>query len=313
MITRQIEKINKITRTNLTKTSDIFIADWQTTQYPKMNGKPIFRKTMNRFHSVDISDVVNEIVFGSDLRIVCINKESEILWEKFVLFAYAVNISGNGKVVVASLGNGLINWYRMSDGKLLLTLYAHPDNKRWLLFSPDGYFDCSPGAEDLAGWHVNQGPDKEAKFYPLSQFYEQFYTPNLGARVLAGEAINSEVEIKKDFKLPPLVEITSPQNNSRLNNKELTVNVKVTDQGGGIDEIRLYLNGKLVVTTQRGFKVIEQANDTKSKSFSIALTNGENLVRATAFNNQRTESIPDELSIFFEGAQKKSNLHIACK
>jgi len=120
----------------------------------------------------------------------------------------------------------------------LLTLYAHPDGKRWMLYTPDGYFDCSPGAEDFAGWHVNQGADNAAKFYPLSQFYDKFYTPNLGARVLAGEKITSDVDMN-NFKLPPLVEISSPTtdgdlrgfthiNNGGLktSNKEIQVTVK---------------------------------------------------------------------------------------
>ena len=308
---RQLERINGINRTNKTNTNDIFISDWQTTKDPKVNGKSIFEKTIKRYNTVDISDDENRIVFGTDYTIICINKQNEILWEPVTDGnVWAVNISGNGKFVVATLSNGVINWYRMNDGELLLTLYAHPDNKQWILFSPKGCFDCSPGAEELAGWHVNQGPDKGAKFYPLSQFYEQYYTPNLGARVLAGEEISSGVDIKKDFKLPPLVEITTPKNNSKLNNKELTVNVKVTDQGGGIDEIRLYLNGKLVVTTQQGIGILKQTNAANSKTFTITLANGENLVRVTAFNNQRTESIPDEISIFLEGTQKKSNLHM---
>lgn len=199
--------------------------------------------------------------------------------------------------------------YSYYKNHLLMTLYLHPDNKRWILYSPQGYFDCSPGAEELIGWHVNQVPDKEAKFYPMSRFYDKYYTPNLGERILAGEKISSDVSMS-NFKLPPLVKITSPKNNPQVNKKELTVEVNVTDQGGGIDEVRLYVNDKLVQTTQRGFKTIEKLREQNTKTFDISLIKGENIIKATAFNNQRTESIPGEISVFYKGAEKTSDLFV---
>lgn len=143
----------------------------------------------------------------------------------------------------------------------------------------------------------------------MSRFYDKYYTPNLGERILAGEKISSDVSMN-NFKLPPLVKITSPKNNSQVNKKELTVEVNVTDQGGGIDEVRLYVNDKLVQTTQRGFKTIEKPREQNTKTFDISLIKGENIIKATAFNNQRTESIPGEISVLYKGAEKTSDLFV---
>ena len=44
---------------------------------------------------------------------------------------------------------------------------------------------CSPGGEKLMGWHVNNGPDKMATFYPAARFRASLYRPDVVQRVLA--------------------------------------------------------------------------------------------------------------------------------
>jgi len=300
----------------------LIITDWYDGKPPKINSKEVDFLHKTGSYSVDISKDAKKIVFGSSSNIYCTDAGGTKLWDAPVQgIPWSVNISDNDKVVVASLADGTIGWYSMEDGTLLFSLFLHPDNKRWVLWSPKGAFDCSQGADNLIGWHVNQGPDKEALYYPASQFFEKFYTPNLGARILSGEEITGSDLSLTGFKLPPLVKITSPNANIRgfkpINNvieseqEFIDVTVEVTDQGGGIDEILLYHNDKLVETTNRGFKPVEQKNDRSSKTFTITLTNGENKIKATAFNKQRTEAIADQLIINYAGTQaSKSDLYL---
>ncbi|PXY02054.1 hypothetical protein DF185_05260 [Marinifilum breve] len=292
--------------------SGIFITDWDNTKHPKINGKTTsFLGEHDTSISTDIADGGEKIVFGGNTQIYCTDKLGHKIWETPAQLksAYAVNISGNNEVVATTQDGGIITWYSMADGELLLTLYVDPKTQKWILFTPSGLFDCSPGAESLAGWHINQGADQEAKFYPLSQFYEKYYTPNLGARILGGEDIQFE-NVLADLKLPPLVEILTPRNHEISTKKEIEITVKVTDQGGGIDNIQLYLNDKLVETSQRGFKTVKKNGESKTKTFHVSLVNGKNKIRATAFNEQRTESIPHEITVFYEGSTYKPNLHL---
>jgi len=293
----------------------IKISDWNDSHNPKINSKNTnILKEGEMNYSVDIADDNKKIIFGTSWNIYCVNGVGSTLWSVPVQSsAWCVNISDNGKVVAAALGDGTIRWYNMDDGTLLFSLFLHPDNKRWILWSPKGYFDCSQGADDLIGWHVNQGPEKEALYYPASQFFEKFYIPNLGARILAGEEITSSDVNITSFKLPPLVKITSPtadirgitisKNILQSEHQTVEVNIEVTDQGGGIDEILLYHNGKLAQTTNKEFKPLGQKNEKLIKSFTISLTNGDNKIKATAFNTQRTEAISDEIVINYNGTQ----------
>jgi len=47
------------------------------------------------------------------------------------------------------------------------------------------YYDCSPGGEDLIGWHVNRGKDEAADFFPAAKFREQFTARDVIQQVLA--------------------------------------------------------------------------------------------------------------------------------
>ena len=69
-----------------------------------------------------------------------------------------MNISRDGRLVAAPYGDGTIRWHRMSDGKELLALFVHAEDKRFVAWTPKGYYAASPGAEDLIGWHVNRDP-----------------------------------------------------------------------------------------------------------------------------------------------------------
>lgn len=408
---RRLYESDENSTMDLYKTSrgNLNITNWSAgnkTINPTINGKelPLWNEESS-CKAVDVSDDGEKALFGGAHLFYCYSNKNEMLWTQYSGSEICeTNISGNGKVFVAALMDGTINWYKMdapgefeivsitkdgladksglkvrdfvlsingekfnsdidldmllagkklfnfkvrrgedtlvikmnktgdlfgysrravtSQKRLLCTLFAHPNNKDWILYSPQGYFDCTPGAEKYAGWHINQGENKEAKFYPLDQFYEEFYIPNLGAKLLAGEEISSNVKIS-NLKFPPKVKITSPTSDGDLRgfkvtgpkiltseNKEITVTVKATDEGGGIDEIRLYHNGKLVNTTQRGYKVVEAKGEEKTKSFTLTLTNGENKIKATAFSSQRTESNPDEIIVNYEGVRSSADIYM---
>ena len=48
----------------------------------------------------------------------------------------------------------------MSDGEEVLALFMHPDGSRWIVWTPQGYYDASLGADDLIGWQINHGYDR---------------------------------------------------------------------------------------------------------------------------------------------------------
>jgi hypothetical protein len=182
-----------------------------------------------------------------------------------------VNIAGNGRAAVAAFADGTIRWYRLSDGRELLALFVHPDTKRWVLWTPSGYYDASPGAEDLVGWHVNRGKESAADFFPVGHFRGQYYRPDVIAKVLErgdeGEALrlaNEESgrqgqQVGLVQRLPPVVIIRMPLDGTEVATRELPVTFTVRSPSGEpLKGIKVLVDGR-PVETRRDLKVSAKA------------------------------------------------------
>jgi hypothetical protein len=77
--------------------------------------------------------------------------------------------------------------YRSDTGKLALSLFVHPDGQRWMQWTPEGFYDASPGGADLFGYHLNNGRDQAGTFIRASQLQQKFFRPDLIARRLGGD------------------------------------------------------------------------------------------------------------------------------
>ncbi|HYX42863.1 MAG TPA: caspase family protein, partial [Pyrinomonadaceae bacterium] len=219
-------------------------------------------------------------------------------------FPFAVNISEDGRFAVAAIADGTIRWYRMTDGKELLAFFPHADHKRWILWTPSGYYDASPGAEDLIGWHVNNGRDAAADFFPVGQFRNVYYRPDVVSKILqtgdeqlALKEANEEAGRKQQQAsiaqlLPPVVEIVSPQDGAQLTTNEITVRFRLrTPSGEPVTEVRALVDGR-PATAERGLSL--QANGTTptdARELRVAVPEGESQVSIIAAN-RFTTSVP---------------------
>jgi len=287
------------------------VSNWEDTYSPKSNGKELtFLSPYERCRSTDFSPMGDKIVLGADWSIYCSDKAGNKLWKAPVQgTAWAVNISGNGKMVAAALDGGIINWYRMSDGQLLLTLFAHPDNKRWVLYTPDGYYDASPGAEGLFGWHLNNGPDKAAYFFPASKFRDKYYRPDVIDNILitldqdeavriadlAGNRKSNTSNIAN--MLPPLVNIIKPAHNQEVSSTVLALEYTALSPGGEpITQVKFMVDGR-PVENQRGFKPIG-SNNTEQKMITIPK---QDVTIQVLAENQHGWSVASEVRIKWKG------------
>lgn len=216
----------------------------------------------------------------------------------------SVHFSPNGKVIISTSKDGTVKFWDVSSGKLLATLLSKSNSVDYVIYTPGGKFDGTENGMRLM--HYVDG----LNIIPLSNMFEQYHTPKLLKRIIKGEEFVDPSIAIEDIKLPPLVKIMSPANNSKAQKDEVNVVVKATGQGGGIDEIRLYLNGKLVKTTQRGFIPLDKVKETIVQEFKVPLMPGTNEFTAIALSNQRIESNPQYTTVFYAGAKKTVDLHL---
>ncbi|WP_417832537.1 caspase family protein [Terasakiella sp.] len=146
----------------------------------------------------------------------------------------------------------------------------------------------------------------------MDQFGESHMEPGVLALASASEApttVQERPKLSVSFATPPEVAIASPSSDEDTDEDEFEVSVQAADLGGGVKEIRLYQNGKLVA------KHMPDEGDAEDKvyshDFEIKLAPGKNDLRCVALSKDAIESKPAKVKIAYSGAELKSVLHVA--
>ncbi len=166
------------------------IEDWKNTVTPSLDGEPLALKDFERSRSLAIAEDGGSFLLGTEWRLRLFDRDGGERWQKQVPgAAWAVNLTPDGRLALAAFGDGTIRWFRVTDGEELLAFFPHADGRRWVLFTPSGYYDASPGegtaaGESLFGWAVNRGPDQADDFYSAARFKDRFRRPDVIDRVL---------------------------------------------------------------------------------------------------------------------------------
>lgn len=220
----------------------------------------------------------------------------------------AVAFTPNGRLIVTAGADGTIGLWHTSTAQRLGVAVELDRGRDWVVITPDGLFDGSPGGQRLMEWRIGD------KIFALDQFFNDFYTPGLLGRLLdlrktddasPQQALAARRSLAS-LPVPPRVEFVSPTGGATISGEAVTVEVKVSDQGGGATPPRLYLNGHRL--PDAGIKV---AGAGKYQS-TVRLTAGANRLRATAFNKEGTvESRGDEVTVTCAAAVSvKPTLHV---
>lgn len=224
------------------------VSDWENTDQPKLNGSVLPLDEYEVSRSLAFRPDGQGFVLGTEWNLRAFDPRGKPLWQHASPgAAWALNVSRDGRWVVAGYSDGTIRWHRASDGLEQLALYPHPDKKRWVLWTPSGHYDASPGGEDLIGWHINRGQDSEARFVSNNQLYDVFFRPDIVQATFRGEDVSGLITITAAAALknpPPVLRFTrlpAPSRSARA-----TICYEATSAGGGIGEVRLFQNGKLI-------------------------------------------------------------------
>jgi WD40 repeat protein len=278
------------------------------------------------------SPSINSVAFSPDGRhIISGHSEGEIKqWEMetgrelrtFVGHSSVVRSvapSPDGRHIVSGSGDQTTRLWDVSNGTEVARMVSFDDGE-WIAITPEGYYNSSFHGHKFL--NVRQG----LRLYNIDQFYDVFYRPDIVTTKLRSEGISDLITITIDDAIkspPPVVEFTSiPKDND---NTKAKVCYQAKNMGGGIGEVRLFHNGKLIQSdgfykdmariseekTQllalnsktiyeglRSVKITNKGNisqttsKTKGDTFSdckdIDVIPGENEVSVTAFNGNNT-------------------------
>ena len=191
-----------------------------------------------------------------------------------------LNLSPDEQHIISGSKDGTIRKWDIATGKEIAQFISFTDGE-WITITPNGYYNASPNGDK----HLNVRIGNNV--YGIENYREAFFRPDLVKIALSGGSLKEYRNIA-DVKQPPQVEIVdTPQT---VASDELTVKLKLSDTGGGIGDVRLYLNGSaIMLDNSRGLKVVEKnAKQGTNRSYKIRLALGDNNIRAVAFNAENS-------------------------
>ncbi|MBF0446798.1 MAG: hypothetical protein HQL67_01210 [Magnetococcales bacterium] len=175
--------INKSDQSNLfpplTVSSNLEVTGWFGEENRlKLNGRPLPLYEGERSNALSIARDGRFFVVGTETHLRMYDQLGRRRW---VVPASSpidgVNISVDGRVIIAAHRDGTIRWYRVLTGDHYLSFFPHRDQKRWIAWTPDKFFSASFKGDELIGWHQNRGRTREARFYPASAFKASYFKP----------------------------------------------------------------------------------------------------------------------------------------
>lgn len=294
--------------------SGLVVTDWRNDFAPRFNGSPLTLLTAEMSRTLALWPKGDGFVLGTEWYLRSYARNGVQRWQQPASdVVWGVNVSGDGRWVVAAYGDGTLRWHRAADGAEQMAFYPHPDQKRWVLWTPSGYYDASPGAEDLIGWHLNRGKDNAADFFPASRFRSQFNRPDIITRVLESgseaEAItqaNAEAGRKTQVLsvvqvLPPVVEILSPKEGAGVSAGNLTLKYRTRTPGDApVTGLRVRVNGQAVNLPETRNLSVSASGGTREITLPIPPRDSEIQVFA---ENRNGISAPAVLRVSWTGAK----------
>lgn len=188
---------------------------------------------------------------------------------------WAVNVSGDGTVAVAGLGDGTLRWYGLAEGERLVeraALYPHADGVRWVLWTPEGFFDhADAGGKELVGVHLNRAANQAPEWVTFAQAYRALYAPGLVRARLQGDAsalrerLAELGDIRQRLDRQPAVAILAictplagsgcpalqpDQVRVPPGVDSLRITMRLTDRGLGVGAVDTFVNDRNVGRTQ---------------------------------------------------------------
>lgn len=209
------------------------------------------------------------------------------------------------KVIVIDAG-GALQVFDTVTRELVLSIFI--SGQGWALIDRQGRFDGSTSGLRGIAWAV-----KKSNF-PISSLTQAFSDPGMLSAVLDSEqrALRSVPgnPVEK-FPLPPKAEI-EPISTELAGDKPYQLLVIATDQGGGIKDVRLYHNGKIVdvgaILEQKDAEI--DGKHVRVIGYNVWPVPGPNVFQAVATGAYDNPGDQAEMRQTFSGDLRKGRLNL---
>lgn len=215
-----------------------------------------------------------------------------------------VVFDGGGERLISAGDDAITRIWDVEAQAVLVLLISTKGG--WAVVDDDGRFD----GDDRALKDVEWVTDTQA--LPIDNFSEDYYEPGLlhKKRLGTGELMTAAARTMKDGILPPpLSEVQLP---AAADGNELEVAVVTSDQGGGIEEVLLYHNGKVVPPSSKSGEDRRTENDFEvvTSRYRVRAVSGLNRFSATAISGEKVLGMFAEAETTVDIQAQPPKLHL---
>jgi WD40 repeat protein len=203
---------------------------------------------------------------------------------------WAVTPSPDGRLLVSGSGDHTVRLWNIKTHELIATLFNSTDGE-WVMWTPQGYYTGSPGADKIVGWQINKGSDQLPEYVGADQLRQHLNRPDIVEKAII--LASAEAAVREapgtSFKLADLLvrpvprfKIIEPLADKVQRGGRAVVRIAIEATPDPVKAIRVQVNGRQIGEEtpgigSGGFAAGEQP-------LHVPLGKGKNEVRVTLTN-----------------------------
>ena len=192
----------------------------------------------------------------------------------------SIAFSANGSLLVSASLDATVRLWDVAEGTELARLIAFNDGSS-LGITPQGYYDYRG---DRAEDHLNvRTADRVSD---IGAYRETFYRPDLLRRALGRQKLPDTLDTIDRVKPAPAVSLVNVP--VQTDAESLNLMVRLNDRGGGLGDVRVFVNGTAVDQVPARDLAIAQVSGYQTRVLPVRLVAGRNDIEVYAFNSDRS-------------------------
>ncbi len=223
--------------------------------------------------------------------------------------------SPDGRFLLSGSGDQTVRLWNLKTRELIVTFVATQDGE-WVMWTPQGFYASSPGADGMVGWQINHGSEREADYITAAQLRRHLNRPDIVTRAI--ELSSAEAAVKEapgaNFKLDdllakpmpklriiepvpirshhspltgdfpksvPTLRVIAPAPDLGMQDGDAKLQIELEPVADPVKVIRIQVNGRQIAE----YLPVQGAGFAPgAHTFSIPLSRGENKVTIAAIN-----------------------------
>lgn len=212
----------------------------------------------------------------------------------------SLKISPDEKMLISHSVDGVSKFWDLTSGKEFFE-HIHFGDNDWMVKNPEGYFNATDGARKHI--HFVDG----VKTYAVDAFFEEYYRPDLLPKIFQNRGGNKDdskngLQGKLQSSPPPTVKVAFIPSQEGKGD----LYVKLTDTGGGVENLKIYHNGKSLAIDRSELTMPTSKQPSTTYKMQVTLVGGNNVFTASASNKQKVEATSPPVEYLSEHATKNS-------